>query len=115
MLKSGGAAYPNRATLGGAPAGLPPPASPACSASPPLVGHLPPQGNHRGHARPRHTLGPCHPGLHVHPLGPVPVPCQDAPPPVDRILLPVSGRGGQQRKRLANARATRPPAVGAMA
>src|SRR4030095_1686999 len=35
MLKPGGSEYPNRATLGGAPAGLPPPASPACSVSPP--------------------------------------------------------------------------------
>src|SRR6266536_3601700 len=59
------------------------------------------------HALPGHTLGPLHHRLHIDELGPVPVQFQDAPTPLDGMILAMRGRVIQQLHRLANGIAKR--------
>lgn len=59
------------------------------------------------YALPRHPFGPCQHRGHIHEFGAVPVPLQDAPTPLDRILLAMIRRGGQQVNWRADAIAKR--------
>src|SRR5262249_28525221 len=72
----------------------------------PLVVALPAEGNDRVKPLPGHTLGPLHHRLYIHQLGPVPVRFQDAPAPLDRIILAMVRGLIQQLNRLANSVAT---------
>ena len=73
----------------------------------PLLVDLPTELDDRVHALPRHTFGPLQHRLHIDQLGPVPVQFQDAPAPLDGIILAVVGRVIQQLNRLANGIAER--------
>src|SRR6516165_298919 len=98
--------YPSWATQGGAAVGFPPPASPFAQGYPFLV-DLPTEGNDGVHALPCHRLGPLQHRLHIDQLGPVPVQFQDAPAPLDGIILAVVRGVIQQLNRLANGIAER--------
>ena len=74
----------------------------------PLLVDLLTEGDNRVYALPCHRFGPLQHRLHIDQLGPVPGQFQNAPAPLDGIILAVLGRVIQQLNRLANGITERP-------